>query len=248
MKAFIASVVLTLVFTGIYLYKDELPAVEVPALQSTIPNGVTTDYDCYVFSVQWGRTMCIGAANSCLEKLKKIPKNTLSIHGLWPSYRSGAKIPECNTGASVPIKDDGTSPFPDMRQYWPSLTAKGNEVFWGHEYNKHGYCYSAVIQDYDYKKYFGKAIELYNNLDISNLIVKAVGKNVGDFSISYEDLFRRLAKVLGGNFFSFTCKSSGGKQFLQEVRIGLSTSFGLTQFSLGGNCSRKKPIYIIFQS
>ena len=44
------------------------------------------EYDIYVFSIQWGYTMCLKNKNSvCLENLKNIEKYHLSIHGLWPS-------------------------------------------------------------------------------------------------------------------------------------------------------------------
>ena len=48
-------------------------------------------------------------------------KNTMIIHGLWPSLKSGKSLSDCTSG--VTIKDDGSSLFTNMKQYWPSFSA-----------------------------------------------------------------------------------------------------------------------------
>ena len=40
--------------------------------------------------------------------------NTMSLHGLWPSLKSGKMLPTCNTGAEIPVVNDGTEVFKQM--------------------------------------------------------------------------------------------------------------------------------------
>ena len=97
-------------------------------------------YDIYILAVQWGSTMCLTSGQTCYEKMKQIPRHSMSIHGLWHSLSTGVTLPDCNSGSEIAIIDSGSDTFLSMRQYWPSLTGT-NEKFWNHEYNKHGYCY-----------------------------------------------------------------------------------------------------------
>ena len=113
-------------------------------------------YDSYVMAVQWSNGYCL--ANSCGKKADHVNKNGMTIHGLWPSLKSGKMLNPCTTG--VTITDDGSELFTKMRQYWPSF-AKSNEEFWEHEYNKHGYC---MVEEYgwdDYEEYFNFVIDLH---------------------------------------------------------------------------------------
>ena len=58
-----------------------------------------------------------------------------------------------------------------MNKYWLSCY-HANEYFWGHEYNKHGYCYNQRkgYDVNDYEKYFQKSKEMFinNNFDSSD--------------------------------------------------------------------------------
>ena len=92
------------------------------------------NYDSYVMAVQWSNGYC--KANNCGKKADHVYKNTMTIHGLWPSLKSGKYLDTCTSGVS--IEDDGTPLFDDLKQYWPSFS-KSNKAFWEHEYNKHGY-------------------------------------------------------------------------------------------------------------
>ena len=64
-------------------------------LQIIISDPAYKIYDYYLFSVQWGSSMCLNYGPSCEELLKKIPKHYISIHDLWPSLLSGKNIPVC---------------------------------------------------------------------------------------------------------------------------------------------------------
>ena len=83
----------------------------------------------------------------------------MSIHGLWPSLKSGASMSECNTGTQLSVTNDGSSLITKMKKYWPSLTGS-DTTFWSHEYTKHGYCYK--MGDSSYKSYSQKALDVSN--------------------------------------------------------------------------------------
>ena len=106
MKTLIASLTITLACFGLYYCNT----------QSTL---TATDYDMYVFAVQWGRTMCLSGYEGCDEKVLQIPKNKISIHGLWPNKKSGAYLPDCNQGTEIEIVDDGSDIFSFLHTYWP---------------------------------------------------------------------------------------------------------------------------------
>ena len=205
------------------------------------------DYDMYVFAIQWGKTMCIvNSGSTCTQKLANIPKNEMSIHGLWPSLKSGSSMSSCNSGTQVSIKDDGSDIFYDMKEYWPSLTG-GDETFWNHEYNKHGYCYSNKIGDFDYKKYFQKSFDVFYKKGIPTMITDVFGQHSGEYSISLSEFKSKMAAKLGGNYMTPVCKYKNSKHYLQEIRFTMDLNFNYIEHSLGQTCSSSKPIYIPYQ-
>ena len=124
-------------------------------------------YDSYVFSLQWPSGYC--KVNDCSINLDSLEKNALTIHGLWPSLKSGKMLQICTHG--VRINEDNSELFDLMRKYWPSFKGSSKE-FWTHEYNKHGYC---MVQENgwdDYEDYFGNALYLYFR-DYQNLLKEA---------------------------------------------------------------------------
>jgi len=207
------------------------------------------EYDYYIFAVQWGANYCEVSSDkeACFNSLKKIPLFTVSIHGLWPSKQDGSRIKDCNSGSYIEIEDDGRDPFPKMETFWPSLSNNGNEYFWKHEYNKHGYCYNKreEIDVEDYKKYFSKTIELYENYKIGDLIKNVVGElpsNSTTITMKYDDLYNGIKKQLGGNYFGLTCKSG----YLQEIRIGLNLDFELEEGTISKSCSGNVKLYFYY--
>lgn len=223
MKTILIVLAVALTSFGVYYISSQ---------SDSTPNIRGTSYDMYVFALQWGKTMCVGGDSSCNSKLSAIPKNEVSIHGLWPSLKSGAKMSDCNSGSSISVKSDGSSVFNSMKTYWPSLNSNTNEKFWTHEFNKHGYCYSK-----DYKTYFQKAMDVFKGKNLHRLILNAVGSQSGNYSISVSDLKTKLNNVLGGKYYGLVCKSSGGKKYLSEIRITMDTNFSYIKSTLSDSCS-----------
>ena len=161
------------------------------------------DYDSYVMAVQWSNGYCL--ANNCGGRADHVTKNTMTIHGLWPSLKSGKYLDDCTTGIS--IEDDGSTLFQYMKQYWPSFSANGNEYFWEHEYNKHGYC---MVEEYNwdgYEEYFSFVINLHLK-SYRDLIIKAF-PNYSNTSVSltYEQVITAIRKVIPNATFKMNCKS-----------------------------------------
>ena len=203
-------------------------------------------YDYYFFALQWGPSMCVKTGSICYEKLKKVPRHEVTIHGLWPSLLKGKNLPECNTGTKISIKDDDK--MKEVRTYWPSLNGNANNVFWEHEYNKHGFCYNKRMNypEGDYHFYFNKAMEIFKKKNLNRLIINAVGDHEGIQTFSYSKLYAGIRKVLGGDYFQIVCNTIKGKQYLGEIRVGFNLNFEFTKILKKTGCSNKKEIIIEF--
>ncbi|RKP34279.1 RNase Sy [Dimargaris cristalligena] len=78
------------------------------------------------------------------------PKKSFTIHGLWPDLCDGTFLPAngCDRDrnyddiASIVRRRD-SSLLEWMNQYWPS-NRNNNNVFWAHEWNKHGTCVTTL--------------------------------------------------------------------------------------------------------
>ena len=77
------------------------------------------------------------------------------------------------TGADIDIIEDDIEIFSKMNKFWVSLSGKGNKIFWNHEYNKHSYCYNQKcdLDVNDYKKYFEKTMEIFEDNNLGKLII-----------------------------------------------------------------------------
>ncbi|KAG0734786.1 hypothetical protein G6F60_010024 [Rhizopus arrhizus] len=110
------------------------------------------------------------------------PDNAFTLHGLWPDKCSGAYAPSggCDSSrasssiASV-IKSKDSSLYSSMLTYWPSDQGDNN-VFWSHEWSKHGTCVSTYDPDCydnyedgeDIVDYFQKAMDLRSQYNVYN--------------------------------------------------------------------------------
>ena len=176
------------------------------------------DYDSYVMAVQWSNGYCL--ANSCGSRADHVYKNTMTIHGLWPSLKSGKYLDDCTSGVS--IEDDGSSLFTLMKQYWPSFSSNGNEYFWEHEYNKHGYC---MVEEYGwdgYEEYFEFVI---NNVFLNtykNLITQAFPSySSTTVTVTYEQMVAAIQKIIPNATFKMNCKS----KYIYEIYFYLEKNF-----------------------
>ena len=176
------------------------------------------DYDSYVMAVQWSNGYCL--ANSCGSRADHVYKNTMTIHGLWPSLKSGKYLNDCTSGVS--IEDDGSSLFTLMKQYWPSFNSNGNEYFWEHEYNKHGYC---MVEEYGwdgYEEYFEFVINNVFLKTYKNLITQAFPSySSTTVTLTYEQMKAAIQKIIPNATFKMNCKS----KYIYEIYFYLEKNF-----------------------
>lgn len=130
------------------------------------------EFDSYVFALQFPKAQCLRYSGSyCEEKIKIVPKNTLTIHGLWPNY-DGKQMEDCNQGSEIQVKFEDENLENIARIYWLSLKDK-EEPFWNHEYNKHGYCWSQKYGKSKPEDFFRLVLDLYQKLNFNTIIQRA---------------------------------------------------------------------------
>ena len=184
----------------------------------------------------------------CNRKLSKIPKNIMTLHGLWPSLSSGNQLADCNQGNDIEIVDDGSEIFKFMEVYWMSVF-DSNEKFWEHEYNKHGYCFSQKTNNFDYKNYFIAVMNLFKKYDLENIVTKAFGEvSNQNVSYSFAKFKESLQKVAPELMFDISCQSKHQVQYLKEIRFYFSQDFEpVENKAFRGGCQTNKDITVIYK-
>ena len=204
------------------------------------------DYNMYVFSIQMTTTLCLTSPKVCEDKMETVPKNVMTIHGLWPSV-IGEKLEDCNTGDQIDviIKDEDLQL--KMQQYWPSLKG-GDKSFWDHEYNKHGYCWVQKYEKDGPEDFFGMTMALYEKKGLDKIILNG-GFEIepGTQSFDYDDLRDKLSGVVAHNF-DMHCTNYNHKQYLIDIYIYLDLDFESLDSHVGTtSCNKSKPINLIFR-
>ena len=194
------------------------------------------EYDSYVMAVQWSNGYC--KVSSCGSKADHVYKNKLTIHGLWPSLKSGKYLSDCTSG--VKIVDDGSSLFTDMKQYWPSFS-NSNEYFWVHEYNKHGYCMVEEKGWSGYTDYFSYVIDLHKRT-FNDLLTNAF-PDYSDttITISYNEMKSAIQSVIPNATFKMNCKSKYVTEFYFYLEKDTTTPSTNSKFS--NTCSSAKLLF-----
>lgn len=106
------------------------------------------------------------------------PKDSWTIHGLWPDHCDGSYDSSCDsrrayTNLTEILEAAGkTTLLSDMNKYWVDRDGD-NESFWEHEWAKHGTCistlepecYSSYTPTQEVPDYFQKAVDLFKGVD-----------------------------------------------------------------------------------
>ena len=193
------------------------------------------DYDSYVMAVQWSNGYC--KVNSCGSKADHVYKNTMTVHGLWPSLKNGKQLKQCTSG--VKVKDDGSQLFKDMKQYWPSF-AKGNEQFWEHEYNKHGFCMVEEKGWAGYEDYFRFVLDLHIQT-YKDIIIRTYPSSAGTtIKVDYKDFVRDVQRVIPNATLKMNCKSN----YLTEIYFYLEKDYNpSTNSKFSNSCKTANIIF-----
>lgn len=206
------------------------------------------DYDMYVFTIQWGATLCEDNLE-CKSKLKKIPKNIFTLHGLWPTYSDGRKIDECNKGDLIKVNITEDYLRKEMLTYWISYTSD-NQHFWNHEYNKHGYCFSEKYNIDKPDKFFNTSINLYKNHSFDKLMHKVLDSDLTvsddkELNFSYNELVGLFQKVLLDLKFDLNCTKYNGGTYLSEIRFYFDLEMKPINYKKESNCENETIIILL---
>ena len=197
------------------------------------------EYDMYFFTILWLGTTCHQKGWQCYDRIQNVPKNTFTIHGLWPNLRNGTIVDFCHGANDIEIEIKDTNLFNFMNKSWVS-GYHTNEYFWGHEYNKHGYCYNQKkgYNVNEYEKYFQKSKEIFTNNHFDNLFLDFFKKEqieikTGDMAINrnkFEKYFEE--RGFGKDYYLIVCtnitnNSTKVNPHISEIRIRYDLDFKL---------------------
>ncbi|XP_038195782.1 ribonuclease T2 [Arvicola amphibius] len=115
-----------------------------------------------ILTQHWPPTVC-KEVDGCRDTL-----DYWTIHGLWPD-----RAEDCNQSWHFNL-DEIKDLLGDMKIYWPDVIhpSSNRSRFWKHEWDKHGTCAAQVDALNSEKKYFGKSLDLYKQIDLNSVLLK----------------------------------------------------------------------------
>ena len=152
------------------------------------PANFYKEYDMYFFTILWLGTTCHQKGWQCYERLPNTVKNKFSLHGLWPNLRNGTiEQGFCNGPNDIEIDIKNETLLNFMNNFYVS-GYHTNKYFWGHEYNKHGYCYNQRVNHdvKDYEFFFQKSKDMFVDNNFENLFIDFFAKE--GIEIKAEDM------------------------------------------------------------
>ena len=187
-------------------------------------------YDFYIFTTIWNPSSCKEKGKECYNKVKSKELNILMIHGLWPSYSTGRFPQWCNIAEDIQVEEYQSELFEIMKNNWIG-TYTNNKDFWNHEYNKHGYCYTQLINQTvsNYTFYFQKVVDLYYQFNLKDFLKEIhPGIFAGERKLNKDHILNKLEERYGKGTYAITCIKFENKYYLSEVRLKLDLNFELT--------------------
>ena len=191
----------------------------------------------------------------CLKKLENIPKNTFSIHGLWPGLKTGAYLDDCSGPLTrddivdASEKEENKEFFTEkMYKSWVSYN-DDDPTFWLHEYNKHGYCYSLRKNQTDFVDYFKDAFEFFEEYDFANLFKKAFPDAENTVvNVTQAEVDKIIQTYLPGSYYRLECSKS--TRYITQIYFYYDEEFKpyKVPFKVGRNCgSKNTKLKILFK-
>ncbi|CAN0034062.1 unnamed protein product [Lampetra planeri] len=118
-----------------------------------------------VLAQSWPQSVCKKLQSEHLKcYVPDSVKKSWTIHGLWTYHRES-----CNDLWPFQIANIQDL-VPYMNEYWPALKASNSTFFWSREWSRHGTCAAQLSALGSQHKYFAKAIELYQMIDVAGAL------------------------------------------------------------------------------
>ena len=207
--------------------------------QKQAPENFYLEYDMYFFTILWLGTTCHIKGPQCYERMPQTVKNKFSLHGLWPNLRNGTvEQGFCNGANDIEIDINNKELLNFMNEHYVS-GYHTNKYFWGHEYNKHGYCYNQRLNHdvKDYEFFFQKSKDMFVENNFENLFIDFFakeGKTIqkGDLEIDRTKFEAFLdEKGISNDKYLIVCTNITNKNktypHISEMRIRYDMDFHL---------------------
>lgn len=124
------------------------------------------NFDYILLATQWPETFC--ESQRCVQHQDK-----WSIHGAWPENNDGSWPQDCCT--EKPFNAALLKPIEaELIAHWKTLkSGSTNDVFWSHEYSKHGTCSVDSPLLKDELAYFNNTLTAFKKLKIDEWLAAA---------------------------------------------------------------------------
>lgn len=177
--------------------------------------------DYLMLTVQWSPGVCKSGNLKCVRK----PEPEFKIHGLWPQSSSDRNLGFC---CSSDTRFDkyrlSDSTYRRIKENWPSISEIPEEVFWNHEWAKHGTCAQRIYHLESMDQYFEQAVDVFKSLRLNENLESNNIKPSMHIPYHYTDIMDALSKYHHAQI-SFNCASYGNDLALTEVHFCFSTDF-----------------------
>lgn len=173
----------------------------------------------FMFSQQWSTGYCSTAHSKCI---KENERNFWTIHGLWPSSDNPTPPEFCNR--TLRYNATALEPLvPQLDQYWASLTSTNNNIFWKHEWQKHGTCATVVPALDGLVNFFNTTLHMYLKYNFTEYLQNSGVLPSSQSTYKLEDIKEALHDDVKGaaNFVCYSSKNYSAP-VLAEIRICLS--------------------------
>jgi len=249
-----AAVFLALQVSGRYLEKQvvfdsakqtQCPTYDIVACkhkQGLVDRCCLPDQGHMVLSLQWLPGYCKNAGGNkpCKKNtLKKVERDTWTLHGLWPGNCDGRSYnTNCNPDREEyeienVIRDKDPELLSEMEKIWLSGNPdpnKDNNWFWAHEWNKHGQCVSTITpkclgskyqENDDIVTYFEKAVELRSIYDLYPVLERSKIVPSDTKGYNLDAVQNAFKKAFNGTQVEINCvyHKKERKQYMSEVRL-----------------------------
>ncbi|KAG9408620.1 hypothetical protein AC1031_020473 [Aphanomyces cochlioides] len=184
-----------------YLRGEPAPVVAPASIQAS------GSFDFYVFSQSWQPYFCTTGNYQGCNSPTDFMSSDLTIHGLWPNYKSGSYPSFCG-GAALTQSNINQAGANNMAKYWPDVKT-GGWTFVANEWKKHGTCSGLSAANY---------LKAAINVEIQLGTPDIISNNVGS-TVATSDLIH----AYGSGNVALLC--SGSDNALSEVRTCYSKAF-----------------------